>query len=133
MAECRGKIEHFTDLDVWRRAHRLFLAVLGDMEQVPRSRVSDILLDQTVRSIGSIGANVSEGFNRSKAKFLNSLHIALGEANETENWLYKMRDACYLSKQQANKHVRECIAIQKMLNGLIRSIRARSDRKRTNN
>ena len=50
----------------------------------------DILVDQIVRSLGSAGANIAESFNRSKAKFLNSLDIALGEANETENWLYKL-------------------------------------------
>jgi four helix bundle protein len=85
------KINHFTDLHVWRRSHQLFLDLLVDLETLPRRRAVDILVDQIVRSLGSVGANLAEGFNRSRAKFLNSLDIALGEADETENWLYKLR------------------------------------------
>ena len=119
------KVEHSTDLEVWRRSHQLFLDLLVDVEKLPRRRAVDILVNQIVRSLGSVGANISEGFNRSKAKFLNSLDIALGEADETENWLYKLRDAGFLPEKKANAHLRECIEIQKMLNGLKRQIRKR--------
>ena len=70
-----------------------------------------------------MGANIAEGFNRSTKKYLNSLDIALDEAAETENWLHKLRDAGFLEKKFANARVGESIEIQKMLNGLIRSIR----------
>ncbi len=120
-----NKIDRFTDLLVWRRAHALFLAVAHDLESIQRSRVGDILAHQIVRSLGSTGANIAEGFNRSKAKFLSSLDIALGEANESENWLYKLRDTGRMPRETANRHIAECIEIQKMLNGLIRSIRQR--------
>ena len=63
-----------------------------------------------------------EGFNRSKPKYLNSLDIALGEANETENWLYKLRDSKFMTRERANVHVAESIEIQKMLSGLYKSI-----------
>jgi len=79
-----------------------------------------------MRALGSIGANIAEGFNRSKAKYLNSLDIALGEANETENWLYKLRDSKLISRDTANAHVAETIQIEKMLAALHRSISRRS-------
>ncbi len=120
-----NKVDRFTDLQVWRRSHALFLAVAHDLENMQQSRMGDIITHQIVRSLGSIGANIAEGFNRSKAKFLSSLDIALGEANESENWLYKLRDAGHMPRDTANRHVAECIEIQKMLNGLIRSIRQR--------
>ncbi len=82
-----------------------------------------ILSDQTLRSVGSVGANIAEGFNRSKKKYLSCLDISLGEAAEAENWLYKFRDANLLKPEIGNARIRECIEIQKMLNGLIRSIR----------
>ncbi len=119
------KVNHFTDLEVWRRSHQLFLDLLLDMERLPQRRAVDILVDQTVRSLGSVGANIAEGFNRSQARFLNSLDIALGEADETENWLYKFRDAKFLDEAKANSHIRECIELEKMLGALMRSIRAR--------
>ena len=121
-----GDVRHFTDLEVWRRSHALFLDVLKDLEELPRTRAAAALTDQVVRSIGSIGANIAEGFNRSQAKFHNSLDIALGEANESENWLYKLRDAGFLSQERANVHVRQCIEIEKMLASLQRAIRNRA-------
>ena len=116
------KVQRFTDLEVWRKAHALFLQLLVDLESIPNSRVAMILTDQSVRSLGSVGANIAEGFNRSKAKYLNCLDIALGEANETENWLYKLRDAKLISRDTGNSHVAETIEIQKMLSALHKPI-----------
>ena len=116
-------VKHFTDLKVWRRSHQLFLDLAQDTDPLPQKRSVIIIMDQILRSVGSVGANIAEGFNRSTKKYLNSLNIALGEAAETENWLYKLRDAGFLEKKLANARVGESIEIQKMLNGLIRSIR----------
>jgi len=121
MASSR-RVQRFTDLEVWRRSHDLFLQILVDLESLPQTRPAWILTDQSIRSIGSIGANIAEGFNRSKPKYLNSLDIALGEANETENWLYKLRDSKFMTRERANVHVAESIEIQKMLSGLYKSI-----------
>jgi four helix bundle protein len=123
MAEAgHKKVQRFTDLEVWRKAHALFLRLLMDLESIPNTRVAQILTDQSLRSIGSVGANIAEGFNRSKAKYLNCLDIALGEANETENWLYKLRDSKLVDRDIANVHVAETIEIQKMLSALHKSI-----------
>lgn len=115
-------VRHFTDLEVWRRSHQLFLDLLNDLDPLPQKRSVAILTDQILRSVASVGANIAEGFNRSKKKYLNCLDIALGEANEAENWLYKLRDGGFVASEAANKRIRECIEIAKMLNGLIRSI-----------
>jgi four helix bundle protein len=129
----KGKVDHFTDLDVWRKSHELFLEVLKELDGLPRTRAASALTDQIVRSLGSIGANIAEGFNRRKAKFLNSLDIALGEANESENWLYKLRDMGFLPRERANAHVRQCIEVQKMLGALMRAIHTRPDQRPTSN
>ena len=108
-----NKVRHFTDLEVWRRSHALFLEVFRDLDKLPRSRATAALTDQIVRSLGSVGANLAEGFNRSKAKYLASLDVALGEANEAENWLHKLRDTGHLAPERAKNHVRDCLEIQK--------------------
>lgn len=118
-----AKIEHFTDLEIWRRSHELFLQLLGAVDGFPNTRGARIVSDQLLRSFGSIGANISEGFNRSRKQFLNFLDIAKGSCYETENWLYKVRDAKYIPKQKANDMVREVIAINKMIHTLMRKIR----------
>jgi len=122
MVDRPSKVKRFTDLEVWRKSHDLFLSLLFDLGSLPNTRVATILTDQSVRSLGSVGANIAEGFNRSKAKYLNCLDIAVGEANETENWLYKLRDSKLLTREKANAHVVETIQIQKMLSALHRSI-----------
>jgi four helix bundle protein len=121
-----NKAQRFTDLEVWRRSNELFLRLIVDLESLPNTRVANVLTDQMIRSCGSVGANIAEGFNRSKAKYLNCLDIALGETNESENWLYKLRDANFLAREKANSHVAETIQIEKMLSGLRRSIARRS-------
>jgi four helix bundle protein len=118
---------HFTELQVWRRSHQLFLDVVNDLTQAADSRVLRILSDQVVRSTASVSANIAEGFNRSKKKYLSSLDISVGEAAETENWLYKLRDTGVITADTARLRIRECIAIQKMLHGLIKSISKRRD------
>lgn len=115
-------VKHFTDLEVWRRSHQLFLDLLKDVDPLAQKWSVVILTDQILRSVGSIGANIAEGFNRSKKKYLNSLDIALGEAHEAENWLYKLRDAGFVDRELANSRIRESIEISKMLSGLMRSI-----------
>jgi four helix bundle protein len=126
MERSNNKVQRFTDLDVWRKSHDLFLHVLSDLATLPNTRPATILTDQSVRALGSVEANIAEGFNRSKAKYLNYLDIALGEANETENWLYKLRDSKLLPAERANVHVAETIQIEKMLTALYRSIARRS-------
>lgn len=118
----KEKVTHFTDLQVWRRSHQLFLDLIADLDPLPQKRSVAILTDQILRSVGSINANIAEGFNRSKKKYLNSLDIALGEAHEAENWLYKLRDAGFVDRELANSRIRESIEISKMLSGLMRSI-----------
>lgn len=128
MSSRAEKVQRFTDLEVWRKSHELFLRLLDDLESLPSTRAASILIDQVVRSLGSVGANIAEGFNRSKAKYLNSLDIALGEANETENWLYKLRDRQLLSRETANPLVAEIISVEKMLTALMQSIRRQPGR-----
>ena len=118
-------IKHYTDLIVWQKSHKLFLDIVKDVDTFPNKRAANIIADQIIRSSGSISANIAEGFNRSKAKFLNSLDIALGEANETENWLYKIRDLRYIEILIAENQIEETKIICKMLNSLIAKIKLR--------
>ena len=116
------QIKHFTDFEVWQKAHRLFLDLLNDVEAWPRRRGADLLADQLLRSCGSVSANIAEGFNRSTKKFLSCLDISLGETNETENWLYKVRDARFSPLATAERRIEQTKEIARMLNGLVRSL-----------
>ena len=116
-------IKHYTDLEIWKRSHRLFVDLVKDIDGFPNKKAAYILADQILRSCASIGANISEGFNRSKARFLNSLDIALGESNETENWLYKIRDVGFIKREVAENRLEEIQIISRMTASLIIKIR----------
>ena len=121
--EKMNKIKHFTDLEVWRRSHRLFLDLLEDIKRFSKNEVTRIIVNQMVRSVGSISANISEGFNsKSTKQYLNYLDIAKRTTGESENWYYKVRDAGLLENDIAEKRVAECIEISKMLQGLMNSL-----------
>ena len=115
-------LRHFTDLEVWRKAHRLFLDVLSDVNSYPETRGAEIVARQIISSSSSISSNISEGFNRSPKRFSNAIDIAYGEANETENWLYKIRDAGYLEEETVRDRLKTIIEIEKMLTGLKKKI-----------
>lgn len=55
-----GGVKHFTDLKVWRRSHALFLDVLKDLDELPRTRAAAALTDQAVRSIGGAEQELTE-------------------------------------------------------------------------
>jgi four helix bundle protein len=82
---------------VWRvKAYRLalFLGELGwhDVTKLMRDRRTVALSDQLYRSLGSISANIAEGYSRGigkdRARFYE---YALGSARESRDWYYKGR------------------------------------------
>ncbi|MFH0889174.1 MAG: four helix bundle protein [Planctomycetota bacterium] len=76
-----------------------------------------------MRSIGSIGANISEGFNsRTTKEYIRYLDIAKRTTAESENWFYKLRDANLLNKDISNTRIKMCIEISKMLQGLMTNL-----------
>jgi four helix bundle protein len=83
-------VQAFKDLIVWQKAHDLFLRVAAIVESFPNKRGAWVVIDQILRSCGSISANISEGFGRkTRADYEHFLIIARGSRTETQNWLVK--------------------------------------------
>lgn len=121
------KIRHFTDLKVWRMAHQLFLDALRDVENFPKSVSGRIVTDQIIRSLGSISANISEGFSsRTTKQYISYLDIARNSSSEAENWYYKVRDAKWMDKDVVNQRIKICIEIHKMLQRMVTNLEKRS-------
>lgn len=60
---------------------------------IPENRVNRVILNQLIRSLTSIGANIIEAkASNSKKDFARYFDIALKSANETKYWLYLLRD-----------------------------------------
>ncbi len=74
------------------------------------------IYNQVLRSGTSIMANVSESqFAQSRADFITKLHIALKEANETNNWLILLFRDQELTEQQFLSIYADCNELIAML------------------
>ena len=77
-------------MKVYRLA--LFAANLGwyDITKLAQDRRTVSLSDQLYRSLGSISANIAEGYSRSSNKDRARFYeYALGSARESRDWYYK--------------------------------------------
>ena len=79
-------------LEVYRLA--LFIDDIGweDVQKLSKEKLMFSVADQLHRSLGSISANLTEGYSRSRgldrARFIE---MALGSARESRDWYYKSR------------------------------------------
>ncbi|MBX3056627.1 MAG: four helix bundle protein [Anaerolineae bacterium] len=82
---------------LWKvEAYRLalFVADVGwhDVTKLMHDKRTFDLSDQLYRALGSIGANVAEGFSRSSHKDRTRFYeYSLGSARESRDWFYKGR------------------------------------------
>lgn len=89
-------------LEVYRLA--LFAGDIGweDVLKLSKEKLMFSVADQLHRSLGSIGANLTEGYSRSKgldrARFIE---ISLGSARKSRDWYYKSH---YVLPAEVIKH-----------------------------
>jgi four helix bundle protein len=82
---------------LWRvQAYRLalFAADIGweDVVSLARDRRTRALSDQLYRALGSVSANIAEGYSRGTGKDrVRFYEYALGSARESRDWYYKAR------------------------------------------
>src|SRR5205823_3298476 len=90
----------FTQLDVWKKAHQVTLAIYKLTEQFPRHQLFS-LTAQMQRAALSIGANIAEGYGRrapkDKAHFYT---ISKGSAEELQHYLLVSKDLGYWGGDQ---------------------------------
>ena len=81
-----------------------------------------IMSKQLFRSGTSIGANVSEAQQgQSKADFIAKMNIALKETAEAKYWLKLLYATEYLTENESQSILNECIEIEKILYNIIRT------------
>ena len=78
------KVQKFQGLVVWQKAIALFRLEVSDAEKFPTTLAARIVTGQSIRAVGSISANIAEGFGRkSSTEFGYHRGIAKGEASES--------------------------------------------------
>lgn len=117
------KIKSFTDLIVWKEAHKLVLSVYKITKDFPKSETFS-LIDQMRRCGISISSNIAEGFSRSgKKEKIQFYYVAKGSLTELQNQLLISRDVGYLDKKIFSELAEKTVLVSKLLFGLIRSIK----------
>lgn len=83
-----------------------------------------VISKQIVRSATSIGANANEAiYAVSKADFISKMQISLKEAAETEYWLRLLAKAGYITKNEEESLLKDCVEIKKILVSTLKSIK----------
>lgn len=120
------KIERFTDLTVWQKAHKLALFVYKLTDKLPeRERFG--ITSQIRRSAASTAANIAEGFGRrTTGELLRSLQIARGEVEETRYFLILGRDLGFVSPADFEAGFAGCDTVGKLINALTASLKRRA-------
>jgi four helix bundle protein len=75
------------------------------------------------RSVVSVASNISEGSGHSsKKEFIRFLEISYSSLCELETQLILSNDIFYITSSELNEGTTKIIEIQKMLDGLIKSL-----------
>ena len=122
-------VRSFEDLEVFKRAYRVSLAVHRSSLSFPKVE-QYALGDQVRRASKSICANIAEGFGKqrqSRVEFKRYLMMALGSADEMRVWSRYCLDLGYIDQKTWQHWRDEYQEIAKMLQGLCGSRRRSSD------
>lgn len=120
-----NKIKSFTDLHTWQEGHKLVLIIYKLTSSFPRTEAY-ALVDQMRRAVISITSNIAEGFSRSgKKEKVQFYYMALGSLTELQNQLLVSKDLHYIDTVKFNEISEQAVLVHKLLNGLIKSIKAK--------
>lgn len=104
------------------KSYKFALRVVNLYKHLAENKKKYVLSKQVMRSGTSIGANVTEGNQaQSKSDFIHKMSIANKEAFETEYWLCLLRDAKYITDNQAESLITDCNELQKILTSSIKT------------
>ncbi|MFZ1699550.1 MAG: four helix bundle protein [Pyrinomonadaceae bacterium] len=104
------------------KSYSFALRIVKAYKYLASEKKEFVLSKQLLRSGTSIGANVAEANQaQSRADFISKLSIALKEAVETEYWLCLLRDAEYITADQAESLLAECLELVRMLTSAIKT------------
>ena len=118
-----NKIKSFTDLITWQEAHELARAIYALTAKFPQEELY-ALTSQMRRAAVSTTSNIAEGFARKTPKEkIQFYFIALGSNTELQSQLILAKDVKYIPNETFESLLNQMVKVNKLLNGLIRSIR----------
>lgn len=97
------------DSELRERAKKFAFQIIAVCDTIDTKKGRGVLVNQIVRSVTSIGANVHEAnYASSKADFVNKLHIALKECYETEYWIEMLAGIEVITEEMTKNLLQDC-------------------------
>lgn len=108
------------------RTKKLAVAIIKEVDKLPRSLAPDVIGKQLVRSGTSIGANYRAACRaKSTADMINKMKIVEEEGDETEYWLELLVEAGMIAQNQIADIYEETDEILAMTVASIKTLRNR--------
>ena len=108
------------------RTKKLAVAIIKEVDKMPRSLAADVIGRQLIRSGTSIGANYRAACRaKSSADMINKMKIVEEESDETEYWLEFLVEAGLVPQNQVASIYKETDEILAMTVASIKTLRAR--------
>jgi four helix bundle protein len=108
------------------RTKKLAVAIIKEVDKLPRSLVSEVLGKQLIRSGTSIGANYRAACRaKSTADLINKMKIVEEEGDETEYWLKLLVEAGVIPQSQIDDIYKETDEILSMTVASIKTLQSR--------
>ncbi len=117
-------MRNFRELETWKKAHSLALAVYQATCGFPRDELYG-LSSQLRRASASIPTNIAEGCGRDgRTELARFCFIASGSASELEYLLLLSRDLKLLSNPDYDRLHNQVVEVKRMLASFIRKLKA---------
>ena len=109
-----------------RRLYNFILKLISFLEKLPKDRITQVIVDQLMRSGTSIMGNYIEAQASSSRKdFTNFFNHSLKSANESKLWVAILRDTKKSSTEESNWFLRELDEISNIFGSSILKLRGK--------
>ncbi|HXJ94004.1 MAG TPA: four helix bundle protein [Terriglobia bacterium] len=116
------RIDSYRQLEVWQKAVALVTEIYQITRSFPREELYG-LTSQVRRAAVSIPANIAEGWGRNMTRdYVQFLRVARGSLLELETHLVVARNLKFIEAITLQRSAEQTQEINRMLNGLIRSL-----------
>ena len=127
-----GPITHFTDIEAWKMARKLRIAVYNVIKKLPTEERYD-LASQLRRAVISCTANIAEGYGRFHfQENIQFCRISRGSMYEIQDHLLTSLDNEYIAKEEYESIWDLSVNAIRVLDGYIRYLKKQQSRNLTN-
>ena len=112
------------DSNILNKSLKFAARIVKLYQYLSKEKHETVISKQIIRSGTSIGANANEAvYGVSKAEFITKLQISLKETAETEYWLKLLVMSGYLTEEEGQSLIDDCLEIKRILVSSLKTAR----------